>query len=184
MFVSACCSLLLLAAVSPGLVKDQKSYLLGSLFDTRLTRAIMSMFMDPDHTLDPEFTAAAGTTLLAFVNGFRQGQQQAAPPVVPGSSPEEGRRLLRHGKWRLPALGQAPEQDTLLSGVRRAVVYSQVGAWCDARLLSQAAVVVTVLGVCTLQQLASPISSSSLVCMVLHKAQVTQMWHSRVGGCR
>jgi hypothetical protein len=84
------------------------------------------MFIDPDHTLDAEFTAAAGSTLLAFVNGARQGQAQAVVPVVPGSSPEDGRMLLRHGKWRLPAVGQAPEQDTLLSGVRRAVVYKQV----------------------------------------------------------
>lgn len=114
------------AAVSPGLVKDQRSYLLGSVFDPQLTRALMSMFMDPDHTLDPEFTAAAGTTLLAFVNGARQGQAQAVKPVLAGSSPEDGRRLLRHGKWRLPALGHAPEQDTLLSGVQRSVVYKQV----------------------------------------------------------
>lgn len=127
-----CCPLLLLSplayatAVSPGLVKEQESYLVGSVFDPQLTRALMSLFLDPDHTLDPTFTAAAGTTLLAFVNGFRQGQQQAVKPVLPGSSPEEGRRLLRHGKWRLPALGQAPEQDTLLSGVRRAVVFKQV----------------------------------------------------------
>lgn len=116
------------AAVSPGLVKEQRSYLLGSVFDPQLTRALMSMFMDPDHTLDPEFTAAAGATLLAFVNGARQGQAQAVVPVVPGGSLEDGRRLLRHGKWRLPALGQAPEQDTVLSGVRRAVVYQQVRA--------------------------------------------------------
>lgn len=118
--------------MSPGLVKEQQSYLLGSVFDPQLTRALMSMFLDPDHTLDAEFTAAAGNTLLAFVNGARQGQAQAVLPVVPGSSPEEGRRLLRHGKWQLPALGQAPEQDTLLSGVRRAVVYKQVrrgGRW-------------------------------------------------------
>jgi hypothetical protein len=112
--------------VSPGLVKEQESYLLGSVFDPQLTRALMSMFIDPDHTLDAEFTAAAGSTLLAFVNGARQGQAQAVVPVVPGSSPEDGRMLLRHGKWRLPAVGQAPEQDTLLSGVRRAVVYKQV----------------------------------------------------------
>jgi hypothetical protein len=107
-------------------VKDQKSYLLGSVFDPLLTRAIMSLFMDPDHTLDPDFTAAAGTTLLAFVNGYKRGQEHKQPPVLPGSSPEDGRRLLRQGKLRLPALGQAPEQDTLLSGVRRAVVYRQV----------------------------------------------------------
>lgn len=114
--------------MSPGLVKEQQSYLLGSVIDLQLTRAIMSMFMDPDHTLDPDFTAAAGTTLLGFVNGFRQGQQAAPVPLLPGSSLEDGRKLLRQGKWRLPALGKAPEQQTLLSGVRRAVVYNQVGS--------------------------------------------------------
>lgn len=113
-------------------MKEQESYLLGSVFDPQLTRALMSLFMDPDHTLDPSFTAAAGHTLLAYVNGFRQGQQQAARPVLPGSSPEDGRRLLRHGKWRLPALGKAPEQDTLLYGVRRAVVFEQVGVLLSA----------------------------------------------------
>jgi hypothetical protein len=124
-------------------VKDQKSYLLGSVVDSHLTQAVMSLFLDPDTSLEPAFAAAAGQTLLAFANGHTTGQalrEAAARRPLPGSSLEEGRQLLRHGKWALPAVGQAPQQQPLVKGVRRAVTYQHITAAFESALRAAAAV--------------------------------------------
>lgn len=129
--------------MSPGLVKDQKSYMLGSVADPALARAVMALFFDPDASLDAPFTAAAGATLLAFANGVRTGQaarEAAARRRPPGATLEEGRQLLRRGQWGLPRVGSAPEQPPLVKGVRRAVMYQQISAAFESALRAAAAV--------------------------------------------
>jgi hypothetical protein len=97
----------------------------------------MSLFLDPDHSLDGGFTAAAGRTLLAFANGYKTGDAQRAAaarrPAPCGSTLEDGKRLL------LPGVGQAPEQPPLVKGVRRAVMYQQVCGAGGRRLAVEAA---------------------------------------------
>jgi hypothetical protein len=121
----------LLAAISPGLVKEQRSYVLGSVQDPTLTQALLSMFMDPDHSTDPDFTAAAGVRLLGVINGQRLGQLQqksgaAAALAAAADAEEAARQMLRKGKWGLPDVGKAPQQLPLVKGVRREVMYHQV----------------------------------------------------------
>lgn len=124
------------AAISPGLVKDQKSYVLGSVYDPNLTTALMSLFLDPDSTLDNEFTAAAGATLLTVINGYRTDAIRQSSTVSALLQAEdayaESRRMIKHAKWRLPEVGKAPQQLPLLKNVRRAVMYHKVrrtGSW-------------------------------------------------------
>lgn len=105
--------------------------MLGSVYDPQLTSALMSMFLDPDQSLDPDFTAAAGVRLLGVVNGQRMGQlQQSSSPnplLAAGAHAEEvSRQLLKRGKWALPDVGKAPQQPALVKGVRREVMYQQV----------------------------------------------------------
>lgn len=110
-------------AISPGLVKEQESYILGSVADPALARALLGLFMDPDASIDPPFTAAAGSTLLAFANGHRTGSARThgASDVAAASL-----QLAKHGRWGLPDVGKPPQQVPLVKGVRRAVVYQQV----------------------------------------------------------
>eukprot|EP00879_Flechtneria_rotunda_P025855 GHRR01027507.1.p1 GENE.GHRR01027507.1~~GHRR01027507.1.p1 ORF type:complete len:182 (+),score=36.37 GHRR01027507.1:326-871(+) len=121
------------AAISPGLVKEQKSYVLGEVSDPQLTHALMSMFLDPDYTLDPEFTAAAGACLLGVVNGYRTGRQQQRSSLsilLQGDGEAASRQLLKWAKWSLPDVGKAPQELPLLKGVRREVMYHEVRAAC------------------------------------------------------
>ncbi|KAF8072638.1 hypothetical protein HT031_000298 [Scenedesmus sp. PABB004] len=133
---------LLVQAISPGLVKEQRSYLLGAVADPLLTSALLSMFIDPAASLDPEFTAAAGATLLAVTNGYRTGlRQRSAAPAPPGGTPDALRRqLTRHAKWGLPDVGKAPAAQPLLKGVRREVTYQQIEQAFEGALRAAAAV--------------------------------------------
>jgi hypothetical protein len=131
------------AAISPGLVKEQRSYVLGNVQDPLLAQALMSMFMEPDHCLDPDFTAAAGVRLLGVINGQRLGKLQqtsgAAAALAQAADAEEAsKQMLRKGKWGLPDVGKAPQQLPLVKGVRREVMYHQVRCCrccCDGRRL-------------------------------------------------
>lgn len=126
------CLFLLCAAISPGLVKDQKSYVLGSVYDPALTTALMSMFMDPDMTVDPQVTAAAGLSLLGVVNGYRiDGQQQSSTAralLHADDAYETSRHMFKQAKWGLPDVGKAPKQAPLVKNVRREVMYHQVSS--------------------------------------------------------
>jgi hypothetical protein len=119
------------AAISPGLVKEQQSYVLGNVQDPTLTQALMSMFLEPDHCLDPDFAAAAGVRLLGVINGQRLGKLQqtskaAAALAAAADAEEASKQMLRKGKWGLPDVGKAPQQLPLVKGVRREVMYHQV----------------------------------------------------------
>jgi hypothetical protein len=113
-----------IAAISPGLVKEQQSYVLGSVHDPLLAQALMSLFLDPDHSIDPAFTANAGNTLLGCVNGYRTNSVgcQRLHGQVKQAALEVGSR----GVWELPYVGKALQRQPLLKGVRRAVMYQQV----------------------------------------------------------
>ena len=104
--------------------------MLGSVFDPQLTTALMSMFLDPDHTLDPEFTAEAGTSLLGVINGYRTNsirQSSATNALLMAEDAyETSRKMFKHAKWGLPDVGKAPQQLPLVKNVRREVMYQKV----------------------------------------------------------
>lgn len=111
-------------------MKDQKCYVLGSVYDPQLTNALMSLFMDPDHTLDNEFTATAGASLLAVVNGYRTDsikQSSTASALLQADDAyQASKSVFKRAKWRLPEVGRAPPQLPLVRNVRREVMYHKV----------------------------------------------------------
>lgn len=117
------------AAVSPGLVRDQRSYVLGAVRDPALTSALLGLFLDPERTLDPVFTTAAGTTLLAAANGRRTHEALSAGKQMEQATTTRAAAvavLSKHGRWELPAIGKAPAAPLLVSEVRREVTHQAV----------------------------------------------------------
>lgn len=118
-------------------MRDQKSYVLGSVYDPKLTAAVMSLFMDPDCTLDSEFTATAGASLLAVVNGYRtdslQHSSTASALLQADDAYEASRGIFKRAKWRLPAVGRSPQQLPLVKNIRREIMYHKVRLVCLIR---------------------------------------------------
>ncbi|KIY99503.1 hypothetical protein MNEG_8456 [Monoraphidium neglectum] len=122
-------------AISPGKVREQRHYLLGAIADERLSAALFDLFLHPDRALDPAFAYKAAYQSLWYVNGFKSYNADNNPNVRAGSDPAPRvPRLPRRGRgavWALPAPGEDPEAAApgLVGGVKRRVMYHQVGAW-------------------------------------------------------
>ncbi len=96
-----------LTAVSPGVLREQESYVLGALHSPQVTEAFVSLFANPETSIDPAFSLGAGASLLAIANGFRTKNANRNPNVRTPHDPlpepvEPGRRP----KWALPAVSR------------------------------------------------------------------------------
>lgn len=61
----------MVAAISPGELREQESYVLGAVHSPEVADAILRAFLDPDVALDRAFAVDAAENLLLAVNGFK-----------------------------------------------------------------------------------------------------------------
>jgi hypothetical protein len=115
------------AAQSPGKLKDQQTYLLGHAGDADLCRAVLSLFMDPQQSVDPQAAYSSGKAMLAMANGYRTSQHELQQEQAEAFSSSQLKPGGRGAVWRLPAVGAAPAGEPLVQNVRLSLIMNQVG---------------------------------------------------------